>query len=109
MRHWSGGTDIGRALHELNRRALREGSPRRTVAVVISDGYDQGEPALIEREMGALRRRVRSVVWINPMLGSQSYSPTAQGMRAALPYLDAFLPAWDVASLRTLVRGLARA
>lgn len=109
VRHWSGGTNIGRALEELNRRALREGSPRRTVAVVISDGYDQGESAKIGREMAALQRRVRSVVWINPMLGSETYQPTAQGMRAALPYIDHFLPAWDVASLRLLVRGLARA
>jgi len=108
VRHWSGGTDIGRALGELNRRALREGSPRRTVAVVISDGYDQGESARIGDEMRALQRRVRSVVWINPMLGSQTYQPTAQGMRAALPYVDHFLPAWDMASLRILVRGLAR-
>ncbi len=109
VRHWSGGTDIGSALAELNRGVLREGSARSTVAVVISDGYDQGEAGAIEGEMRALRRRVRSVAWINPMLGSSTYQPTAQGMRAALPHVDYFLPAWDVPSLRVLVRNLARA
>ncbi len=106
VRHWSGGTDIGAALAELNRGILREGASRSTVAIVISDGYDQGESARIAHEMRALRRRVRTVVWINPMYGSMSYQPTAKGMRAALPFVDHFLPAWDVASLRTLVREL---
>jgi uncharacterized protein with von Willebrand factor type A (vWA) domain len=107
VQHWSGGTDIGAALRELNRGILREGSPRSTVAIIISDGYDQGETERITREMRALRRRVRTVVWINPMYGSMSYQPTAKGMRAALPFVDHFLPAWDVESLRTLVRELA--
>lgn len=106
VRHWSGGTDIGRALGALNRRVLRGGSQRSTVAVVISDGYDQGDSETIAREMRALKRRVRSVVWVNPMYGSLSYQPTAQGMRAALPYVDHFLPAWDNDSLRILVREL---
>ncbi len=107
VRHWSGGTDIGQALGELNRGILREGSPRSTVAILISDGYDQGRTERIAEEMRALRRRVRTVVWINPMYGSMSYQPTAKGMRAALPYIDHFLPAWDAASLRILVRELA--
>lgn len=106
VRHWSGGTDIGHGLSILNRRILREGKARSTVTIVISDGYDQGDPDTIREELRALKRRVRSLVWINPMYGSMSYEPTATGMRAALPFVDHFLPAWDAASLRTLVREL---
>jgi uncharacterized protein with von Willebrand factor type A (vWA) domain len=107
VRHWSGGTDIGHSLGVLNRQILREGKARSTVAIVVSDGYDQGDPDTIDVEMKALKRRVRSLVWINPMYGSVSYQPTARGMRIALPYVDHFLPAWDSESLRTLVRELA--
>jgi uncharacterized protein with von Willebrand factor type A (vWA) domain len=108
VRHWSGGTNIGGALATLNRGILREGSARSTIAIIISDGYDTGDTAVIAREMRALRRRVRTVVWINPMFGSQTFKPRASGMRAALPYIDHFLPAYNVQSLRVLVRGLSR-
>jgi uncharacterized protein len=107
-RHWSGGTDIGAALAQVNREVLRDGSASSTVAVVISDGYDQGDPAVVRREMQALRRRARVVVWINPLLGTEGYAPIAQGMRAALPYIDHFLPAHDLVSLRGLCRTLVR-
>lgn len=69
VRHWSGGTDIGAALAELNRGVLREASSRSTVLVVISDGYDNGEPARIAQELAVSKRRIRSLVWINPMFG----------------------------------------
>ena len=107
-RHWSGGTDIGAALAQVNREVLRDGSASSTVAIVISDGYDQGDPRVVRREMQALHRRARVVVWINPLLGTEGYAPIAQGMRAALPYVDHFLPAHDVTSLRALCRTLAR-
>jgi uncharacterized protein with von Willebrand factor type A (vWA) domain len=58
--------------------------------------------------MRALRRRVRTVVWVNPLLGTDGYAPIAKGMRAALPYVDHFLPAHDIGSLRALCRDLAR-
>jgi hypothetical protein len=107
-RHWSGGTDIGAGLAQVNRDVLREGPASSTVAIVISDGYDQGDPAVVRREMQALRRRARVVVWINPLLGTEGYAPIAQGMRAALPHVDYFLPAHDVPSLRALCRTLVR-
>jgi len=106
--HWSGGTDIGGALAALNRGVLREGSARSTVAIIISDGYDTSNAAVIEKEMRALRRRVHTVVWINPMFGSYTFKPRASGMRAALPYIDHFLPAYNVQSLRVLVRELGQ-
>jgi hypothetical protein len=108
VRHWSGGTHISQALAMLNRDVLREGSARATVAIILSDGYDNGDCNAIRREMQALRRRVRTVVWINPMFGSQTFKVRASGMRAALPYVDHFLPAFNVQSLRTVVRELAR-
>ncbi len=107
VRHWSGGTDIGGALTRLNRSVLREGSAHSTVAIIISDGYDSGRTDIIEREMRTLRRRVRTVVWINPMYGASSFEPRAQGMKAALPYIDHFLPAYNAQSLQVLVRELA--
>ena len=108
-RHWSGGTDIGGALGQVNRRVMQEGSPSATVAVIVSDGYDQGSPAQVATEMAALHRRTRSIVWVNPLLGSEGYAPIAKGMRAALPFIDHFLPAHDVPSLRALCRTLAHA
>ncbi len=106
VRHWSGGTDIGAALGELNRGILREGSSRATVLIVISDGYDNGEPERIVRELEAARRRIRTLVWINPMYGASTFTVRAAGMRAALPYVDHFLPAFDAAAMHRLVRGL---
>lgn len=106
-RHWSGGTHIGAALRHLNRTALQEAATRSTVAIIISDGYDQGDPAVIEREMRILQQRVRSVVWINPLLGTEGYAPLARGMRAALPYIDHFMPANDLRTLRQLCEQLS--
>jgi len=106
VRHWSGGTDIGGALAELNRGVLREGAARATVLVVVSDGYDNGSPERIETELANARRRVRRVIWINPMFGASTFSVRAAGMRAALPYIDHFLPAFDGRALHALVKGL---
>jgi len=108
VKHWSGGTQIGGALATLNRGVLLEGSGSSTVVIVISDGYDNGDSALIDLEMRALRRRVDTVVWINPMYGASTFQVRAAGMKAALPHVDHFLPAFDARSLQTLVRGLAR-
>ncbi len=107
-RHWSGGTDIGAALAAVNRAVVREGPASSTVAIIVSDGYDQGDANRVRAEMQALRRRARVVVWINPLLGTEGYAPIAQGMRAALPYIDHFLPAHDLPSLRALCRKLAK-
>ncbi len=105
-KHWSGGTDIGGALANFNRGILREGSASSTVGIILSDGYDQGDPEVVRREMQALRRRTRAIVWINPLLGTEGYAPVAQGMRSALPYVDYFLPAYDLPTLRALCRTL---
>ena len=108
VRHWSGGTDIGAALGELNRGVLREGNAAATVAVVLSDGYDNGSLERIAQEMAVLRRQVSKVVWINPMFGASTFQVRAAGMKTALPFVDHFLPAFDAKSLQILVRQLAR-
>lgn len=106
VRHWSGGTDFGAALAELNRGVLREGSARSTVLIVISDGYDSGATERIEQELRVTRRRVRKIVWINPMFGATTFQVRAAGMKAALPFVDHFLPAFNARAMTTLVREL---
>ena len=108
VQHWSGGTDIGGALAKLNRGILREGSSRSTVAIIISDGYDNGITEQIEHEMRVMRRRVCKIVWINPMYGATTFEVRATGMKAALPFVDHFLPAFNAKSLKILVRELAQ-
>jgi uncharacterized protein with von Willebrand factor type A (vWA) domain len=105
-RHWSGGTDLGAALTFVNRYATAGAWSRRTVCMILSDGYDQGDPAPIGREMATLRRRTRRLLWVNPLVGTEGYEPIASGMRAALPHVDDFLAAGDVESLSELFRKL---
>lgn len=108
---WSGGTNIGGSLHTFNHVYGKRRVDSRTVVVVISDGWDRGDIALLVREMQWLKRRAYKVLWLNPLLGHPHYQPLCRGMAAALPYIDYFLPAHNLASLvqvgRTLVH-LAR-
>ena len=102
---WSGGTRIGASL-----AAFNAGWPRlvdrRTVVVVMSDGWDTGEPAELAKALRVIARSAGRVIWLNPLLGSPTYEPLAGGMRAALPYVDVFAPVHNVASLRDLVQYL---
>jgi uncharacterized protein len=72
------------------------------VVILFSDGWDRGDPALLEAEMKRLKRRAHRIIWMNPLLGTPGYQPLTQGMRTALPYIDYFLPASDLKSLRGL-------
>lgn len=103
---WSGGTNIGGALAEFNRTLGKSCKRSSTVAIIVSDGYDRGDTTALAKEMTALRRRCHKVIWINPLLGMIGYSPVAEGMRTALPYVDYFLPARDLESLRRVSRVL---
>jgi len=101
---WSGGTQIGESLRTFNRdwsRRVCRGSP---VAVIISDGWDRGEPELLAAEMDRLHRTVYRTVWLNPLAGRDGFAPDTQGMRAALPHVDDFLAAGNLRDLRTLVQ-----
>jgi uncharacterized protein len=103
-----GGTRIGDSLATFNRWHASRVIHSRTAVVIVSDGYDTGDPARLGAEMRLLRRRCRRIVWLNPMLGWQDYSPEARGMQAALPFIDLFAPAHNLESLVALEPYLAR-
>lgn len=104
---WSGGTRIGDALKAFNfvwaRRVLRPGA----VVLIISDGWDRGEPGLITREMARLKRNSFRIIWLNPLIAMQGYEPLTQGLQEALPFVDDFLPVHNLASLEDLGRRLS--
>ena len=104
---WAGGTRIGESFRDFNlhwaRRALRTSG----VVIVVSDGWDRGDPALVATETARLRRNCHRLVWLNPLAGTPGYEPLAGGMRAAMPYIDDFVPAGTVASLERLGEILA--
>ncbi len=104
---WSGGTRIGEALNTFNfdwgRRVLGRGA----LTLVISDGWDCGDVALLGDEVSRLQRNSRRLIWLNPLLGSPEYQPLTRGIQAALPYIDDFLPVHNLASLNDLAEHLA--
>jgi uncharacterized protein with von Willebrand factor type A (vWA) domain len=102
---WSGGTRIGACLSTFNAEWGRL-VDRRTVVVILSDGWDTGDPAELAGELEVLKMRCRKLIWLNPLLGSAGYEPLTAGMQAALPYLSVFAPAHDLDSLRALERHL---
>jgi uncharacterized protein with von Willebrand factor type A (vWA) domain len=103
-----GGTRIGESLATFNRWHARRVIHSRTAVMIVSDGYDTGEPEQLGAEMRRLRRRCRRIVWLNPLIGWRDYSPQARGMQAALPYVDLFAPAHNLESLAALEPYLAR-
>src|SRR6516225_2959359 len=103
-----GGTRIGESLATFNRWHARRVINSRTEVMIVSDGYDTGEPDRLGEEMRRLRRRCRKIVWLNPLIGWRDYSPQARGMQAALPYIDLFAPAHNLQSLAALEPYLAR-
>ncbi|MEO9774771.1 VWA domain-containing protein [Roseibium sp.] len=103
-----GGTKIGEALADFNRWHAARVIHSRTCVMILSDGYDTGEPAFLGEEMARLRRRCKRIVWLNPLIGWQGYAPTAGGMSAAMPYIDLFAPAHNLDSLAALEPYLAR-
>jgi uncharacterized protein with von Willebrand factor type A (vWA) domain len=103
-----GGTKIGESLATFNRWHAKRVINSRTAVIVVSDGYDTGEPALLAAEMRRLRRRCKRIVWLNPLIGWKDYAPEARSMKAALPYIDLFAPAHNLESLAALEPYLAR-
>lgn len=100
---WSGGTKIGEAIGTFNHlwsRRVTRGGP---IVIIVSDGWDRGEPELLAREMARLRRTVHRIIWLNPLAGRTGYSPETRGMQAALPHIDDFLPAANLNDLRSVV------
>ena len=104
---FSGGTRIGEALHEFNRKWARRVLGHGAVVIVVSDGWDRGDVGLLESELERLRRSAHRLIWLNPLLGSEGYEPVTRGMSAALPHVDDFLAAHNVVALDELGRHLA--
>lgn len=99
---FSGGTRIGDAVATFNRRWARRVLRGGAVVMIISDGWDRGEPGLLDAEMAHLHRSCHRLIWLNPLLGMNDYRPLTRGMAAALPHIDLFLPAHNLASLESL-------
>ncbi len=107
VQDWSGGTRIGQSLQTFNmtwaRRVLRNGA----VVIIISDGWDRGDPELLRAEMSRLQRGSYRLIWLNPLLGSPRYEPLTRGMQAAMPYIDDFMTVHNLASLEALAKHLS--
>jgi uncharacterized protein with von Willebrand factor type A (vWA) domain len=97
-----GGTKIGESLQTFNRWHAARVIHSRTCVMIVSDGYETGDAKLLGREMAALAKRCRRIVWLNPMMAWQGYAPEAAGIKAALPYVDLYAPANTLQSLTEL-------
>lgn len=104
---WSGGTRLGEGLRAFNDRFGVRGMARGAVVVILSDGWDRGDPDALAAEMGRLHRVAHQVVWVNPLLAGPGYAPVAQGMAAALPHVDRFVPGHSLRALEDLVDVIA--
>jgi uncharacterized protein with von Willebrand factor type A (vWA) domain len=104
---WLGGTRIGESLREFNDRYGRRGMARGAVVVIISDGWDTGDPEVLRREMERLSRVAHRIVWVNPRTASPEYQPLVGGMAAAWPYCDTVVSAHTIHALEELAAALA--
>jgi uncharacterized protein with von Willebrand factor type A (vWA) domain len=102
---WSGGTLIGPSVASFN-SGWRELVDRRTIIVILSDGWDTGEPEVLSRALADLKKRAARLIWLNPLSGTPGYEPLTRGMQAALPHIDALAPLHNLASIRALERHL---
>ena len=101
VKHWSGGTRIGESLARMNGE-FGELQSRHTTVFLLSDGWETGEPEGLAREMRRMQRRVRSIIWLNPLMGTRDFAPLSRGLQAVSPYVDHFVSAMDVGHLKRL-------
>ena len=105
---WSGGTRLGDGLRQFNDLWGTKGMARGAIIVILSDGWDRGEPELVATEMARLSRVAYEIVWVNPLKASEGYAPLARGMAAALPFVDEFVEGHSLESLERLSSLLSR-
>jgi uncharacterized protein len=103
---WSGGTRIGDALRQFHQQWSRRLPRGGVVVLLISDGWDRGDPAVLRAQMERLRRRCRRLIWLNPLIGTPDYAPLTRGLEVALPNVDDFLPVRTMANLADLAQHL---
>ena len=104
---WSGGTRIGRAVEAFNERYGRRGMARGAVVVIVSDGWERDDPALLGREMERLHRLAHRLIWVNPRAAAPGYEPAVGGMAAALPHVDRLVSGHSLAALDELLAAIA--
>jgi len=104
---WSGGTRLGECLRTFNDEWGTRGMARGAIVVVLSDGWDRGEPAVLSEQMERLQRVVHSLIWVNPLKVTPGYAPLARGMAAALPYVDHFVEGHSLAAMEELATVIA--
>src|SRR6185312_7376784 len=104
---WSSGTRIGEALRAFNDRHGRRGMARGAVVVIISDGWERGDPALVAREMARLGRLAHRIVWVNPRVAADEFAPRAGGMAAALEHCDALVSGHSLAAMEEVAAAIA--
>lgn len=108
VQDWAGGTRLGDGLRQFNDRWGFRGLARGAVVVIVSDGWDRGDPRALATEMARLRRVAHRLIWVNPLKASPGYEPLTGGMRAALPHVDVLLEGHSLDSLDALARVIAR-
>lgn len=101
---WSGGTRLGDCLRRFNDEWGVRGMARGAIVVVLSDGWDRGDPAVLGEQMARLSRITHRLIWVNPLKVTPGYAPLARGMAAALPHVDAFVEGHSVAAMEELAR-----
>lgn len=102
VQDWSGGTRLGETLRIFNNDWGQRGIARGASIVILSDGWDRGDASIMSEEMGRLQKVSHQIVWVNPLKASPGYEPLAQGMAAALPYVDRFIEGHNMESLTNL-------
>jgi uncharacterized protein len=106
---WAGGTRIGDSIAQFNREHAARLVNSRTAVIIMSDGYDTGEPRILSDALAQLRRRARRIVWLNPLSNRPGYAPICQGMQAAMPHLDLLAPGADLASIAAVMPDIIEA
>jgi len=106
---WSGGTRIGEALKRFNDDHGRRGVARGAVVVILSDGWDRGDPALVDEQMARLGRLAHKIIWVNPRKARRAYQPLTGGMAAALPHVDVFLSGHSLAAFDEVLAAISQA
>jgi uncharacterized protein with von Willebrand factor type A (vWA) domain len=103
---WSGGTRIGKSLNSFVNEYAFKVLDKKTIVIIMSDGWDTGDLDLLQHSMEIIRNRSKKIIWLNPLAGYTDYKPHVAGMKTALPYINVFAPVHNADSLRKLAKWL---
>ena len=106
--HWSGGTTIGSCLQDFTQNYGHGMRDKKTIVLILSDGWDTGEPEVMKEAMKTIYKKSKKVIWLNPLAGSTGFSPEAIGMKTALPYIDVLASAHNLESLKQVLQQLRK-